>query len=389
VTDERPRPAARPAAPGEGIRIGTLLGAPLTVSGWWFVIAALITLFFAPQFRDSRPDLPDGAEYALSATLVVLLYVSVLLHEIGHGVAARAFGIPVVRIRLDVLGGVTEMSRSAGTPGREAVVAGAGPAVSILLGVLGLVGFVAAPDGSLLRLITGQVAVVNLFVSVYNLLPGLPLDGGSLLRSLVWGLTGRRSTATVVAAWSGRVVAVFTAFLPFLLAVWLDTPPSPLSIVWFLVIAASIWAGATATLLQERMRATLTTLTVGGLMRRVTTAWGSEPLSVVAPRVAAAGAAGAVVVDADGRPTGLVSEPAVRATPQERWNEVTTSTVARRIEPGRLVSVDLSGEQLVEHVTAAGFTEYVVVRPDGTAAGLLLLADLDAALAPGAARRGR
>src|SRR5918995_7213294 len=161
--------------------LGKVAGVPVHVSPSWFVIAAVITVWFAPLVRRELPDLGAGT-YLVTFAFALLLYGSVLLHEVSHALTARGFGLPVRGITLHFLGGYTEIERESPTPGRDIVVSAAGPLVS--LAVSGLAALAAVPvDQSVAEFLLSYLAYANLTVAIFNVLPALPLDGGHILRA--------------------------------------------------------------------------------------------------------------------------------------------------------------------------------------------------------------
>jgi Zn-dependent protease len=183
-----------------GIVVARPFGIPVYVSPYWFVIAGVFIVIYA---NDLSSSLHGGIRYLVAAAFVILLYLSVLVHELSHSVVARGYGLPVRRILLYPLGGISEIEQEPQTPGREFVVSAAGPVLSLLLGAAGwglAQVFTAGISGSLVR----QLMVANIIVGIFNLLPGLPLDGGRMLRAVVWKITKRPATATIAAAWVGR-----------------------------------------------------------------------------------------------------------------------------------------------------------------------------------------
>ncbi|MFC7111533.1 site-2 protease family protein [Nonomuraea rubra] len=116
-----------PRQESSGIRMGKPFGIPVYVSWTWFLVAAFITVMFGPQMRQRLPQLDDFAAYGVAFLFAVLLYISVLLHELAHSVLAKAYGLPVRRITLYLLGGVSEIEKEPPTPGKEFMVAAAGP----------------------------------------------------------------------------------------------------------------------------------------------------------------------------------------------------------------------------------------------------------------------
>lgn len=365
---------------GDGLRVGRFLGIPMYANPSLFVTAGLLALAFVPLVEDFDPGIGSG-KYVVAFGFAALLYLSILVHELAHAAVARGFGLPVRSITLYMLGGVTALERSAGTPGREFVVSAAGPAATLVLAGLGWLGLSLTPSGSVVQLLLFQLTMANLFVGVYNLLPGLPLDGGSMLAAMVWRVTGRELTGTLVAGWSGRVVAVATVALPVLLPWVAGRPPDPFLVVWGLIIGFFLWSGSTQALRSAVVRSRLPGLTVLGLVRPALPVAVDVPLAEALRRLTAAGARALVVTDSQGRPTGLVSEVAVTATPPERRPWVPVGDVARRLEPELVVRSDLVGEDLLTALRRAPATEYLVVEPDGGIRGVLSTADVEAALA--------
>ena len=146
-------------------------------------------------------------KYVAGLAFAVLLYLSILLHEASHAISARHYGLPVNSISIHFLGGATEIGGEAKSPRAEFVIAVVGPLTSLAVGAVSVGLWYVLPDG-LLRLAVQGLAVANLVVGALNLVPGLPLDGGRVLRAAVWKVGGDPLRATVVAAWGGRVVAV-------------------------------------------------------------------------------------------------------------------------------------------------------------------------------------
>src|SRR5262245_12018736 len=212
---KRPGPGpAEPsrAEPSPGVRIASPCGIPVFISPYWFLIAGLFVFLYA---RGLVQQVPETLRYPIAAAFVVLLYVSVLIHELSHSLVARGFGLPVRRILLYPLGGFSEIEREPQSPGREFLVSAAGPALSLALAAAcyGLMEVV--PPDTVAGTLVSQLRWANLVVGIFNLLPGLPLDGGRMLRAVIWKLTGRPSTSTIVAAWAGRVIAVSLFVVPF------------------------------------------------------------------------------------------------------------------------------------------------------------------------------
>lgn len=361
------------------MRLGTVAGVDVHVRASWFVVAAVIAVLMGERIELVAPGL-GNLTYVAGAAFAVLLYLSVLLHEVSHAVAAKSFGMTVHSIELHFLGGVTAMEQEATTARREAVIAAVGPLTSIAVGGLCWVAAPFAPEG-LLQFTLQALAGANLVIGLLNLLPGLPLDGGRVLRAAVWGATGRPLTGTVVAAWGGRVIACLVLAYPLIIARWTDTGIQTVDVLLGAVLAAFLWAGATQSLLLARLRARVPTLQARSLARRALAVPHDLPLGEAVRRAQEHHAGGLVVLASDGRPMGIVDERAVQATPSERRPWMQAGSLARSIEPGLLLPADLDGEALVKAMQRTPATEYVLLEPDGSVFGVLVTSDVDAAFA--------
>jgi Zn-dependent protease len=384
---EPQRPA--PAEPSPGVRIARPFGIPVFISPYWFLVAGLFVFLYA---RGLVQSVPESLRYPVAAAFVVLLYASVLVHELSHSVVARAFGLPVRRILLYPLGGFSEIEREPPTPGREFLVSAAGPAMSLALAGAGFVLIKAVPGGefvpsrtvhvgSVVSILLEQLVVANLLVGIFNLLPGLPLDGGRMLRAGVWKLTGRPGQATVAAAWAGRVLAACVLLIPLALYARPGSGIQLFDVVWLAVIAAFMWTGAGQALRATRVRERLPGLQARALARRAIPIPANLPLAEAIRRADAAQARALVVVDHEDRPIAIVNETAVMATPPQRRPWIEAGTLARTIDPGLVLPADLSGMALIEAVRRAPASEYLLVEPSGQVFGVLATADLDHAFA--------
>jgi Zn-dependent protease len=358
-----------------GVLIGRPFGVPVYVTPTWFIIAALITYYVAPSVETELPTIGQW-RYAVSFTFAILLYASVLIHELSHTVVALRFGLPVRRISLYLLGGVSEIEKPAPTPGQEAGIAVAGPLVSLLLAAFGYgvtktlephtVGFVLAEG----------LMVSNFLVGVFNMLPGLPLDGGRVLSAAVWKGTGKRQTGAVVAAWCGRVVAGVVLVTPSLIY----RNPSLVNVIYGALLASFIWMGASQSLRAAQVQRKIPGLSARALTRRAIPVPFDTPLAEAMRRLEESGARGLVVVSADGTPVGIVNEAAVRATPENRRPWVPVGDLSRRIHPDHVVAASLAGEDLVRALSRLPASEYLVVEENGDIYGVLASSDVERAV---------
>jgi Zn-dependent protease len=367
---------------GHGIVVARPFGIPVYVSPYWFVIAGIFILVYA---NDLASSLRGSTRFIVAAAFVVLLYLSVLVHELSHSVVARSYGLSVRRILLYPLGGFSEIEREPQTPGREFLVSAAGPALSLVLaaGAYGLVHVVRA--GTIVGVLVAQLMWANLVIGIFNLLPGLPLDGGRMLRAAIWKVTGRPATSTIVAAWAGRVLALgliaFGLFLPVSHPGLFGGSGQMINVLWVAAIAAFMWAGAGQAIKATRFRERLPALQARRLARKAVSVAADTPLAEAIRRADASQARAVVVVDHDDKPIAILNETAVMATPPQRRPWIEAGSLARTLEPNLVLPADLSGMALLEAIRRAPATEYLLVEPSGQVYGVLAARDVDHAFA--------
>lgn len=275
-SDAAPKPPGRPKDPGGGILMGRPFGVPVYVAPSWFLVAALITWVFGGQLDRVLPEL-GALRYLVALFFAVAFYASVLVHELAHTIAALRYKLPVRRIQLQFFGGVSEIEKESETPGREFVLAFVGPLLSLILAGVFYVALLAVEPGTVPGVLLAGLMISNLIVAAFNLLPGLPLDGGRMLRAVVWKITGKPMTGTIAAAWVGRALAVSVLIgLPLLTqsgllgsaaedSVGMDTV---LDALLAAILAAIIWTGAGNSLRMARLREHLPELQARTLTRR-------------------------------------------------------------------------------------------------------------------------
>jgi len=388
------RPPRRPKDPGGGILMGRPFGVPVYVAPSWFLVAALITWVFGGQLDRVLPEL-GALRYLVSLFFAVAFYASVLVHELAHTVAALRFKLPVRRIQLQFFGGVSEIEKESETPGREFVLAFVGPLLSLVLSGLFYLAMQTVEPGTVPGVLLAGLMISNLIVAAFNLLPGLPLDGGRMLRAVVWKITGRPMSGTVAAAWVGRALAVSVLIgLPLLTQSGalgsnaediggMDTVTDALLAA---ILAAIIWTGAGNSLRMARLREHLPELRARNLTRRAVPVQTDTPLSEALRRANDAGARALVVVDADGEPLSLVREAAIVGVPEHRRPWVAVSGLAQDLTDGMRVSAELAGEDLLDTLRATPATEYLVVEESGEIYGVLSAADVERAFVKAMAR---
>ena len=370
--------------PPGALLMGRPFGVPVYVTPTWFLITGLITWLFGGQIDLVLPGL-GAARYLVALFFALAFYGSVLIHELAHTVVALRYRLPVKRIQLQFFGGVSEIEKEAETAGREFWLAFSGPLLSLVLGGVFLGGMQLVHSGTVPGVLLAALMLSNVVVAAFNLLPGLPLDGGRMLRAVVWKATGSPMTGTVTAAWVGRLLALAVLVgMPTLAAY--QAPGAGFSgmlvdAVLGAVLAAIIWNGAAGSVRVARLRERLPELRARSLARKAVTVAQDTPLAEALRQVEAAGARGLVIADGRGEPVALVREQAVRTIPDHRRPWTAVGAVARDLEPGMRIPADLVGEDLLDALRATPAAEYLVVEPDGSALGVLSAQDVELAFA--------
>jgi len=363
--------------PKLGIVVARPLGIPVYISPYWLIFAVVLVVMYANTVETNLAKPTD--RYVVAAAFVLLLYVSVLVHELAHCVVAKGFGLPVRRVLLYPLGGYSEIEQEPSSPGREALMSAAGPLVSLALAAAGY-GLARVLSAGLPHQLIEQLFWANMIVGIFNLLPGLPLDGGRIFRAAVWKVTGKQVVATIAAAWAGRVLALVLIGLAlfgqrnagsFLNLYWL----------WLIIIAGFIWIQSTQAIRAAKVRDRLPAVNARTLARRAIPVAANLPLSEAVRRAQEAGARALVIVDHENTPTAIVSESAVQATPPERRPWIEAGSLARSLDPGLVLRADLSGLELIKAVQQEPASEYLLIEPSGQVFGVLAAADLDLAFA--------
>lgn len=372
----------RPERTPGTIKVGTIAGSDVLVTPSWFLIAALIAFIMAPAVESAAPGL-GVLRYVAGLAFAVILYGAVLLHEAAHAYVARHYGYPVGPILLHFLGGATTVEAEAKRPRHEFWIAVVGPLTSLAVAGAAYLLYHVFHEG-LVGLAIGGLFGTNLFVGLLNLVPGLPLDGGRLLKAGVWTVTGNVHRGSIVAGWVGRVVAFLALLWPFAQEQLYGIRPSFFDYALGVIIAMFLWSGASAAIMSARVRAKLPSIDARKLARRTLAVPVDLPLAEAVRRAQEAQAGSIVTVTGSGEPVGLVHEAALVATPEDRRPWVSTSNVARRLGDGMTLPADITGEDLIKAITRTPAPEYLLVETDGSIYGVLATADVDAAFRAGA-----
>lgn len=365
-------PNTATAARRPGIPLGRPFGVPVYLAPIWVVAGILLTYSVAPVF--AKPRTPGVPHYALAALTAVLFAASVFAHELAHAVLALRLGLPIERVTLYLFGGVAEMERDPPTAAQEYLVSVAGPLVSVFLAACAAAAAGLTADGTAPHLLAAYLALVNGFVAVLNLLPGLPLDGGRVVRAVVWGATGDRERGTRAAVRGGHGLAVAAGIYGTVLVGSGDQ-----SGLVMLLVAVFVWTNATALGRRSAVLERLGALDVRALVRPALLVEASLPLAEALRRALTAGRR-LVVVDAQGAPAAVISGPALAAVPERRRPWVAVADVSRALEPGLVLEPGIDGPRLLELMRATPATEYLVREPDGAVTGVLSAHDVARAL---------
>ncbi|MDQ2851146.1 MAG: M50 family metallopeptidase [Actinomycetota bacterium] len=367
-----------PEGPGPGWQIGQVRGTPIYLGRSWPIIAVLIIFLFGPQVQDALPQLSALEAKLVAVGYALLLLFSVVVHEASHAVVGQWRGYQVHRIVADLWGGHTSYNTADTTPLSSALVAAAGPLSNGILAGLGYL-LLQATDGGVTGLLVLVFIWTNSFVAIFNLLPGLPLDGGFLLDSLVWRITGSRSSGLRVAGWTGRVLAVLVVVGGAGQGLLRGGRPDLFTLLWALLIAGFLWAGATNAISRATSSDVIAKVTVRQLLRRVT----SVPSGTALSRLQGDG--DVVVVGADGVAWGLASAADRSVVPGRPGAAVPVDAVARRQPPGWLISIGSVDDDCTELIAAVQSApqqpEHLLVsQRGGPLLGVVRTADLGNAL---------
>ena len=349
----------RPAS----IKLFDLFGIRIGVDASWFVILFLMIFWLSGDFRQALHS-SDGVAYLTTVITVLVLFASLVVHELGHALAARAHGIGVQRIDLFLFGGLTQMSRDAATPGEDFKVAAAGPLATLAFVLLCLVInlVIVSPtrlvhavelDGPITPVVLSLswLLLWNVLLLAFNLIPAFPLDGGRIARSLVWRVTNDKQRGTRAAAKLGQAFAVILAGL----GVWLLLAYVSFTALWLIAVAFLLWQSARGALVQTAFNARIAEFRVADVMDPQPVAIQSNlPLSQgLDEYFLRYGWAWFPVVDARGRLQGIARRERVEAALQagEDWLTVeaileTEGPSSWRVDEQRPLTEVLSSESL-------------------------------------------
>lgn len=368
-----------------GISLGRPLGIPVTISPAFLLLGGVVALFFEPVVAASLTRPTTTAAYTATAIVAVGVLASVVLHEYAHAVVARGLGLSVRGVMLFGLGGATMFDAQPDTPAREYLITMAGPLVNVLLGGLTAAAGLLTDRGDVASVSLRYLAALNAGLAAFNLLPGLPLDGGKLLGDGVWRLTGDRARGVQASAYGGIVVAGLVAAA----GVGELAEGSDASIYTLLLVAFML-PPALQGLRQARAMRVLPTLVAGQLARRAIVVTPEVSLAEALRRAHESGVRAVVLASDPGPllahtpgvlPTAVMVGPMVDQVPLARRPWTAVQEVSRRTVDGLVLPASLGGEDLFEAMARTPATEYLVVD-SGVFLGVLAAVDVGARLAP-------
>lgn len=358
-------------------RVGSLLGIPLFLDPSWFFILALVTIINALDFY---PRFGIALALSIGLIMALLLFGSVVLHELGHSVAALSQGIKVNSITLFLFGGVASIERESKTPGEAFQVAIAGPAVSLLLFGLFYGLTQVLPSSNVGHVIASDLARINLVLTLFNLIPGLPLDGGQVLKALVWKLTGNRFQGVRWAARTGKIFGGLAIALGLTLVFFRNQPAA----IWMALIGGFVFRNANT---YER----LTTLQEALLQLTAADAMTREFRVVDANQTLRCFADEYILADfqtpmpyyaaSEGRYRGLVVIEDLQVVERSLWENQTLENIVRPLSEITTVEEKTSLVEVINTLEVRPLNRLTVLSPAGTVAGVLDRGDIVRAVA--------
>ncbi|AUT00493.1 site-2 protease family protein [Nostoc sp. CENA543] len=352
-------------------RIGSLFGIPLFLDPLWFVILGLATLNFGVAYQ----ELGTVTAWSAGIIMALLLFASVLMHELGHSLAARSQGIKVNSITLFMFGGIAAIEEESKTPGKAFQVAIAGPLVSIGLFFLLRLGGHVVPDTSPISMMVGDLARINLVVALFNLIPGLPLDGGQVLKAALWQITGNRFQAVHWAAKAGQILgygAIALGFVVDFLTRELVTGLWIALLGWFAVRNANTYDRMTT--LQE----TLLKVTAADAMTRdFRVIDADQTLRSFADAYLLATTASEVYFAAsDGRYRGMVAIEDLRLVERSEWETQTLHSIVHPLTEIPTVTESTSIAEVINKLETEKLARVTVLTPAGAVGGVIDRGDI-------------
>lgn len=361
--------------------IGRALGIPIRVHASWFLVFLLVTWSLSTGYLpDNLPGLSPERYWAMGAVAAVLLFFSVLLHELGHSYVALHYRIPIEQITLFIFGGVAHMRREAPSPKAEFLIAVAGPVVSFAIGGTCLL-FVILAESLQQQGLQGVImlgallGMVNVQLGLFNLIPGFPLDGGRVLRAGLWAWGKDFYRATKQAAVVGLTFGAILGFVGLVIAYRAASGDLPASMMsnggWIVFIGIFLFAAAQASRRQAVVRQTLATIPIRNLMVTTVVSIPAQcTLDETVNRYFQAYGYGGFPVLADGRLVGLVTVSEVQAVAPALWAWRRVDQVMCPVSESLVIAPEAPVIHAMERMARGGWDRLVVIQ-DGEVVGLV------------------
>jgi Zn-dependent protease/CBS domain-containing protein len=355
------------------IPIGRIFGIPIGLDYSWFLIFGLLTWTLAVGYYPAEfTDWPTVQYWLMGAITTIMLFVSVLLHELGHSVVAIRYKIPVRRITLMIFGGVAEMGAEPPSAAAEFWMALAGPLVSFTLALLFFLLLPVVSGLAPLLALVKYLAFINGMLAIFNLIPGIPLDGGRILRAILWGVTHNMCRATLIAASVGRAFA----FLFIFIGVWQLFGGDLVNGLWIAFIGWFLESAAVAQVQQQRIQDQLASHTVSQAMTRNHVTVPAETIlqQLVDHHILGSGRR-SFVVEQDSEVVGLLTLHHLKEIPRSEWLSTTAAEAMIPFTQVKWVQADAQLWAILKQMDRDGVGQLPVMK-NGHLLGMLSREDV-------------
>ena len=355
------------------VKLGTISGIEIGLHYSWFIIAALIAFSLAEHFRQAAPGLGSGQIWIAALVTAALFFATLLLHELAHSLVAQARGLKVRAITLFALGGVSQIQDDATDAKTELLVAIAGPIASLIIGfcclgiALGLGWQRSTEPRTVVTGVLVWLGYINFALAVFNLIPGFPLDGGRVLRAIVWAITKNSDRSTRIAARVGQ----FVAFLFILDGIWQFFSGAGFGGLWIAFIGWFLMDAAKASYADVEITTALRGIRVSEVM--------SRDCSIVSPRTSLQEFVNTYLlragercfaVEEQGRFVGLITPRDVGSIPRDRWDKTTVREAMRPLQELHFISAETPVLDALKLMTSKDVNQLPVVA-NGTLQGVV------------------
>jgi Zn-dependent protease/CBS domain-containing protein len=342
-------------------QIGRISGIPVRVHFSWFILFGLITWALATQyFPQVAPELPQITNWLRGALSALLLFLSVTIHELAHSLVARRYKIPMAGITLFIFGGIAQMKKEPSSPKAELNMALAGPFSSYMLGLIFFIIYKLTGDYRGIQAIAYYLFQINIILGTFNLFPGFPMDGGRVLRAVLWERSGDYIYATKKASKTGQYIALFFIFLGFI-----SLFTGYMGSVWFLLIGWFLYTAAQSSYQQATTRDILSGVKVKDVMAdEVITVNSNIPLSeLVDNYFLKFGYSGFPVVD-EQRLIGIISLKEIKKVPKNKWAITSAKEVMQVFDDSIAVSEEDDVSMILEKMIQEDKGRFLVISND-------------------------